>query len=151
MRRSARTPPWGSQEPGVLGTGARMWWGLWGLFGGGPAVMVGAFRLIGQPFKRKEAMAKIDDLLNKVDSKYTLVHLSATRAREINDYYHSLGDGMGLYLRPLVECSSNKPLSIAFEEIAAGKIVVQRGGEGRAGIEDFFDQVDDNGESPIIG
>lgn len=88
-------------------------------------------------------MAKIDDLLNKVDSKYTLVHLSATRAREINDYYHSLGEGMGLYLRPLVECSSNKPLSIAFEEIAAGKIVVQKASDASAHIADLIDQVDE--------
>ncbi len=78
-------------------------------------------------------MATIDDLLARVDSKYTLVHLAAIRAREINNYYHSLGDGMGQYVRPLVEqVDSNKPLSIAMEEIAQDKIIVQRLDEVRA-------------------
>ncbi|MGI9018846.1 MAG: DNA-directed RNA polymerase subunit omega [Euzebya sp.] len=78
-------------------------------------------------------MATIDDLLARVDSKYTLVHLAAMRAREINNYYHSLGEGMGQYVRPLVEqVDSNKPLSIAMEEIAADKIVVQRHEDVRA-------------------
>ncbi|WP_370326272.1 DNA-directed RNA polymerase subunit omega [Euzebya sp.] len=78
-------------------------------------------------------MATIDDLLARVDSKYTLVHLAAIRAREINNYYHSLGEGMGQYVRPLVEqVDSNKPLSIAMEEIAQDKIVVQRPEEARA-------------------
>ncbi|MEE8603431.1 DNA-directed RNA polymerase subunit omega [Euzebya tangerina] len=81
-------------------------------------------------------MATIDDLLDRVDSKYTLVHFAAMRAREINNYYHSLGDGMGQYVRPLVEqVDSNKPLSIAMEEIAQDKIVVQRGEEIRAQLE----------------
>lgn len=94
-------------------------------------------------------MAKIDDLLNKVDSKYTLVHLSASRAREINDYYHSLGDGMSLYVRPLVDCPSNKPLSIAFEEIAAGKIIVSRPSEARHHAEDLFDSFDGAPIAPV--
>jgi DNA-directed RNA polymerase subunit omega len=71
-------------------------------------------------------------LLSKVDSKYTLVHLSARRAREINLYYHSLGEGLGQYTPPLVEqVDSNKPLSIALEEIAQGKIVPQDASEAR--------------------
>jgi DNA-directed RNA polymerase subunit omega len=74
-----------------------------------------------------------------VDSKYTLVHLSAQRAREINDYYHSLGEGLGQYTPPLVEqVDSNKPLSIALEEIAAAKIVPQYAGEGRRAAEDLL-------------
>ena len=78
-------------------------------------------------------MATIDDLLARVDSKYTLVHLAAIRAREINNYYHSLGEGMGQYVRPLVEqVDSNKPLSIAMEELAQDKIVVERPDEVRA-------------------
>ena len=45
---------------------------------------------------------KIDDLLATVDSKYTLVILSAKRAREINSYYNQLGEGRGKidYERP---------------------------------------------------
>ncbi|HSL14732.1 MAG TPA: DNA-directed RNA polymerase subunit omega [Actinomycetota bacterium] len=67
---------------------------------------------------------KIDDLLAQVDSKYTLVILSAKRAREINSYYNQLGEGRGEFVPPLVETGGlkNKPLSIALEEIAEGKI-----------------------------
>ena len=62
--------------------------------------------------------------MSKVDSKYSLVHLSARRAREINAYYHQLGEGLHQFVRPLVDnVDSNKPLSIALEEIAQEKIV----------------------------
>ena len=74
--------------------------------------------------------------MSKVDSKYTLVHLAAKRAREINNYYHSLGEGLGQYVRPLVDqVDSNKPLSIALEEIAAEKIVPHHPGDPRAQAE----------------
>jgi len=73
--------------------------------------------------------------MSKVDSKYTLVHLAARRAREINNYYHSLGEGLGQYVRPLVEQDSNKPLSIALEEIAAEKIVPHYPGDARTQAE----------------
>ncbi len=69
------------------------------------------------------AIAKIDDLMDKVDTKFHLVHLAAKRAREINDYYGQLGEGLGQHVPPLVVTESNKPLSIALEEIAEGKIV----------------------------
>ena len=61
---------------------------------------------------------KIDDLLAQVDSKYTLVTLSAKRAREINSYYSQLGEGLLEYVGPLVETApQEKPLSIALREI----------------------------------
>jgi DNA-directed RNA polymerase subunit omega len=63
----------------------------------------------------------IEDLLDKVDSKFTLVSLSAKRARQINSYYNQLGEGMGMVVPPQVASVSGKPLTIAFEEIAAGK------------------------------
>jgi DNA-directed RNA polymerase subunit omega len=71
---------------------------------------------------------KIDDLLAQVDSKYTLVILAARRAREINSYYNQLGEGRGEFVPPLVETGglTNKPLSIALEEIAEGKIQAER-------------------------
>jgi DNA-directed RNA polymerase subunit omega len=71
---------------------------------------------------------KIDDLLAQVDSKYTLVILAAKRAREINSYYNQLGEGRGEFVPPLVETGGlkNKPLSIALEEIAEGKILGER-------------------------
>jgi DNA-directed RNA polymerase subunit omega len=70
----------------------------------------------------------IDALLEKVDSKYTLVILSARRAREINSYYSQLGEGRGDFIPPLVETGGlrNKPLSIAMEEIAEDKVTFQR-------------------------
>jgi DNA-directed RNA polymerase subunit omega len=63
----------------------------------------------------------IEDLLDKVDSKFTLVALGALRARQVNAYYNSLGEGMGRVVPPQVASVSGKPLSIAFEEIAAAK------------------------------
>jgi DNA-directed RNA polymerase subunit omega len=71
---------------------------------------------------------KIDELLAKVDSKYTLVMLAAKRAREINSYYNQLGEGRGEFVPPLVETGGlrSKPLSLALQEIAEGKITAQR-------------------------
>ena len=69
---------------------------------------------------------RIETLMNKVDSKFTLVTLAAMRAREINDYYNQLGEGLGAIVPPQVTSVSRKPLSIALEEISAGKIVYER-------------------------
>ena len=70
----------------------------------------------------------IDTLLERVDSKYTLVILAAKRAREINSYYNQLGEGRGEFIPPLVETGGlrNKPLSIALEEIADDKVTFER-------------------------
>lgn len=57
----------------------------------------------------------LDSLVKKVDSKYTLVVLAAKRAREIMDGQ-----------QPLIECKSNKPVTIALEEVARGKITYER-------------------------
>ncbi|MGW0517216.1 DNA-directed RNA polymerase subunit omega [Crossiella sp. NPDC003009] len=63
----------------------------------------------------------IDDLLEKVTSKYALVIYAAKRARQINDYYAQLGEGLLEYVGPLVEPGAReKPLSIAMREIHAG-------------------------------
>ena len=72
----------------------------------------------------------IDQLLERVDSKYSLVVLSARRAREINSYYNQLGEGRGEFVPPLVESGGlrNKPLSIAMEEIAEDKVTYERTG-----------------------
>ena len=60
----------------------------------------------------------IDALLEKVDSKYQLVIYASKRARQINDYYNQLGDGILEYVGPLVEPGlQEKPLSIAMREI----------------------------------
>jgi DNA-directed RNA polymerase subunit omega len=80
----------------------------------------------------------VEDLLDKVDSKFTLVALSAKRARQINSYYNQLGEGLGFVVPPQVTSVSGKPLTIAFEEIAAGKATYHRlepGEEGEEGAE----------------
>jgi DNA-directed RNA polymerase subunit omega len=65
----------------------------------------------------------IENLLDKVDSKFTLVTLAARRARNINSYFNQLGDGLGGMIPPQVSSTARKPLSIAFQEIAEKKIV----------------------------
>jgi DNA-directed RNA polymerase subunit omega len=67
----------------------------------------------------------IEDLLDRVDSKFSLVTLAARRARQINSYFNHLGDGLGQLVPPQVTSIARKPLSIGFEEIAADKIVRQ--------------------------
>lgn len=64
----------------------------------------------------------IEALLDRVDSKFTLVTVSARRARQINAYYQGLGDGLGAMIPPQVASVSSKPLSVALEEIVADKI-----------------------------
>jgi DNA-directed RNA polymerase subunit omega len=65
----------------------------------------------------------IEDLLDTVDSKFSLVTLAARRARQINSYFNQLGDGLGHMVPPQVSSIARKPLSIGFEEIAAHKII----------------------------
>lgn len=64
----------------------------------------------------------VEELLGRVDSKFRLVTLAARRARHINSYFNHLGDSMGAMVPPQVTSVARKPLSIAFEEIAADKI-----------------------------
>jgi len=75
------------------------------------------------PVKRPTMMEPaIETLLEKVDSKFTLVTLSARRGRQINSYFNQLGEGLGAIVPPQVASVSRKPLSIALEEVAADKI-----------------------------
>ncbi|MBT9143247.1 MAG: DNA-directed RNA polymerase subunit omega [Dehalococcoidia bacterium] len=57
----------------------------------------------------------IDTLINKVDSKYTLVIVAAKRARMLNEG-----------ARRLIDSNSIKDVSIALEEINLGKIGYER-------------------------
>lgn len=57
----------------------------------------------------------IDELSRIGDSRYTLVMLTAKRSRQ-------LVDGA----KPLIETTSVKPVSIAIEEVIAGKITYTR-------------------------
>ena len=68
---------------------------------------------------------RIDDLLDKVEgSRYALVLIAAKRARQINNYHHQLGEGIGFEEAPppLIESRSKNYLTMAMEEISSGKI-----------------------------
>jgi len=73
---------------------------------------------------------RIDDLLSHTasasepPSRYALVIMAAKRARQINNYHHQLGEGMGLEDAPppLVESRSKNYLTMAMEEISKGKL-----------------------------
>ena len=68
---------------------------------------------------------KIDELLGKVESRYGLVLAAARRARQINEYAATLGLNESLGIPgPQVHTRSQHPLSIAFEELRAGKLEV---------------------------
>ena len=77
----------------------------------------------------------IEDLLAQVDSKFSLVTLAAKRGRQINSYFSQLGEGLGSIVPPQVASVSRKPLSIALEEIVAGKVVYTRQQETEDGEE----------------
>ena len=66
---------------------------------------------------------RVEDLLDRSGSKFSLVALSARRARQINSYYGQLGDGLGTVVPPQGTSGAAKSLTIAFEEIAADKIL----------------------------
>ena len=69
----------------------------------------------------------IDNLLQRSDSKYSLVIYAAKRARQINAYYSQLGEGLLEYVGPLVETHvQEKPLSIAMREIDAGLLTSEQ-------------------------
>ena len=70
----------------------------------------------GEPARETEA---INTALDRgVDG----IIFAAMRAREINDYYNQLGEGLGKIVPPQVTSVSRKPLSISLEEIEVGKI-----------------------------
>jgi DNA-directed RNA polymerase subunit omega len=69
---------------------------------------------------------RIDELLPRANgSRYALVMIAAKRARQINSYYHSLGENtMGIeeLTPPLITTRSTNLLTIALEEVVDGKI-----------------------------
>ena len=84
---------------------------------------------------------KIDELLNKVDSRYGLVLVAARRAREINEYAATLGLNESLGIPgPQVHTRSQHPLSISFEELRSDKLEV--------GFKIPPEQADEEGSGP---
>ena len=66
---------------------------------------------------------RIDKLLEKVDGRYALVIAAAKRARQINNYHQQLGEGtFDDFAPPLIESRSKNYLTMAFEEVAEGKL-----------------------------
>lgn len=57
----------------------------------------------------------INELAEKIDSRYSLVIITAKRARQLID-----GD------EPRIETNSIKPVSIAIEEFQEGKLLYER-------------------------
>jgi DNA-directed RNA polymerase subunit omega len=57
-------------------------------------------------------------------NRYTAVMVTAKRARQINSYYHSLGEGSVLdgFVQPLGAPASRNYLSMAMTEVADGEI-----------------------------
>ncbi|MEZ5342279.1 MAG: DNA-directed RNA polymerase subunit omega [Acidimicrobiales bacterium] len=69
---------------------------------------------------------QVEGLMDRAGSKFALCTVASQRARQINAYFGQLGDGIGSMVPPQVTSLSRKPLTIAFEEIAADKIVPTR-------------------------
>ena len=88
----------------------------------------------------------IDELLEKTDSKYSLVIYASKRARQINAYYSQLGEGLLEYVGPLVETHvQEKPLSIALREIDAGLLTsepIEEGADDAVAAVASFDETD---------
>ena len=69
---------------------------------------------------------RVDKLLDHTDSHYAAVVVAAKRARQINSYYHNLGEGtFDEFAPPLIESRSKNYLTMSLEEIAEGKIVYE--------------------------
>jgi DNA-directed RNA polymerase subunit omega len=92
----------------------------------------------------------IEELLDRVGSKFGLVTLAARRARNINAYFNQLGEGLGHMVPPQVSSVSRKPLSIGFEEIASDKIIKTDKVEPTA-ADDGADELVDAADLPVGG
>ena len=69
----------------------------------------------------------IDELLDKVESKYALVIYASKRARQINAYYSQLGEGLLEYVGPLVPTHvQEKSLSVALREVNEGMLTFEQ-------------------------
>jgi DNA-directed RNA polymerase subunit omega len=66
---------------------------------------------------------RVDKLLDRTDTHFAAVVVAAKRARQLNSYYRALGEGTyEEYTPPMIDTQSGNYLTIALEELAAGKI-----------------------------
>ena len=93
----------------------------------------------------------VEDLLDRCESKFSLVTLAAKRARQINSYYNHLGDGLGSVVPPQVTSTARKALSIAFEEISADKVEGVGGATGREIPAAMLPAVEETGDPETDG
>jgi DNA-directed RNA polymerase subunit omega len=86
----------------------------------------------------KPVFGDLEDLLKHADSKFSLVNIATKRARQLNNWIRVQQlppmDRREYYAsEPLVDkdtLNANKPVSIALDEIASGKINYHRTKEG---------------------
>ncbi|HKZ25650.1 MAG TPA: DNA-directed RNA polymerase subunit omega [Acidimicrobiia bacterium] len=69
-------------------------------------------------------MNSIEKVVDQIGNRFATVVVAARRARQINAYYNQLGEGIGHYVPPQVHTLSRKPITIAMEEIAEGRVAV---------------------------
>jgi DNA-directed RNA polymerase subunit omega len=87
---------------------------------------------------KKSVFGDLDALLKRADSKFSLVNIVTKRARQLNNWIRvqqlPVTDRREYFAsEPLVDrdtVNPNKPVSIAIDEIAAGKINYRRTREG---------------------
>ena len=66
---------------------------------------------------------RVDELLDRTDSHYAAVAGGREARPQLNSYYRALGEGSyEEYTPPMVETQTGNYLTIALEELAAGKI-----------------------------
>lgn len=70
-------------------------------------------------------MNSIEKVVDQIGNRFATVVVAARRARQINAYYNQLGEGIGHYVPPQVHTLSRKPITIAMEEIAEGRVAVE--------------------------
>lgn len=82
----------------------------------------------------------IDELMKKVDSKYTLVVATAKRAREIQK--------SGIVF---TECDSDKPVTIAINEINENKVTFTSPDQNKVNIDNKLLQIFAEIDKDLIG
>jgi len=60
----------------------------------------------------------------EMPNRYTAVMVTAKRARQINNYYHSLGEGSALdsFAPPILSTLNKNYLSMAMDEVGKGEV-----------------------------